>query len=131
MKIYDGLIPFYTARNSKALNLSSYGTNMSDYRWGNGVEKENLPFVCRLVFGGYSRGRSSATFDAVLDKVSCIEDDSYGAFLEGCQVSIMMNDMNEIITKMTIENGVTNYGSFAFCKRGTNYGLMFINNVWE
>ena len=128
-KIYDGLIPFCKKPNGNTYELSSYGANVSRFRRNEGVEKNNVKFLCQLKIGGYSRGRSSATFEAILQGVICEDNKDYGVFLEGCEVSIMMNDINKIITEMNIDKGITNYGVFAFCKRGTNYGLMLIESL--
>jgi hypothetical protein len=71
--------------------------------------RPNVPFEAKLQLEGYSRGRSAANFD-VIDE-------------HGRKYTIFLTDMLDILQKHGIVKGWTEKLTWAFCKRGQNYGI--------
>lgn len=84
-------------------SLEYYPFNDTNLEWvKNKVFEETLEYI------GYSRGRSSATFQF---------KDSTGA-----DYSIFMKDMNDLLMTKDIINGEIK-GFWTYCKRGKNFGI--------
>jgi hypothetical protein len=128
-KLYSGKIPFSPTKKRQL----DYDYKQEWHHEGDDVVwlplewLENKPFSARIKFNGYGRGRSSAVFFATLLEATC-DDANYQERLIGCEVSIFMSDMSEIIQVAEIENGYTWWLNFAFCKKGSNYGLCLIGD---
>ncbi|MFK3741050.1 hypothetical protein [Massilia sp. TN1-12] len=93
-KVGDYKIPFDKAGNQ--LHYEGYGN--TDWR-------DNAPFEDTLTYEGFSHGRSAAYF--------------HFKRKDGAGVTVFMKEMSEMIPRLV--NGQIS-GTFAFVKRGKNYG---------
>lgn len=130
-KNYEGKIPFRWVKEFKY----SDGTVREAYREQLAYEDykvddwlDNAQFTATLEFLSMSRGRSAANFDGVLRNLRGW-DYNFRIFLEGCHVNIFMIDMLEIVHKTDIYHGITIPAIWTFCKRGSNYGLRWVENA--
>ena len=71
------------------------------------IWRDNKPFKARMKITNCTRGRSAARF--VLES-------------KGVEYEVFMTDMLKILKEATIKAGKV-YGTWHFCKRGSNYGL--------
>lgn len=124
-KYYQGKIPFYRREDLDCWELSAYGTNTFRYRGHDGREIDNQPFEAVVMINGYSRGRSSATFDLRVLRPSA-DDKKYEKFIDGLSASAFMVDALEMMTKLDWQSGISSRAQFCFTKKGTNYGLMLL-----
>jgi hypothetical protein len=102
MKIYKGKIPF-----DKDGNLLGYYPGYGDVNWVDNFENR-----FNLKLEKYGRGRSSVTFD-----FRCQDT--------GAVYQMFVSDLVEMLLKVTLNYGEIS-GSFTFCKKGQNYGIVFI-----
>jgi hypothetical protein len=104
MKKYKGKIPF-----DKGGNLLNYYPGYGEVVWVDNFENH---FNFQLE--GYGRGRSSVTFD-----FKCKDT--------GAAYSMFVSDMVDMLLKIKLDHGAVS-GWFTFCKKGQNYGLVFISD---
>lgn len=108
--MYQGEIPF--TRYGDQINYIGYGSTYYDRAAGKHVDaiwKPNTPFVAVMKLTSYSRGRSAANFE--------VEDES------GNRYTMFLTDFVDLVKHCKLEYGKTQRLKWAFCKRGSNYGL--------
>lgn len=130
-KNYEGKIPFLwheefqyldgTVREAHREQLAYESYRVDDWM-------DNKQFSATLEFLSMSRGRSAANFEAVLRNIRGW-DMEFRTLLEGCHVNIFMIDMLEIVQKTNISHGITCPAIWTFCKRGSSYGLRWVENA--
>lgn len=102
-------------KNLEKINKTNWGGEDSYYIKIGPDMRENTPFYAILTYNGYSRGRSAADLEFL--------DDS------GHKYSMFMSSFNELLFNSNIIDRKTELITWNFCKKGSNYGLQFLNKV--
>lgn len=115
MKPKKTLIPFSTLDGNMCsytgcLPYSTADTARNKGRW---IWKENYVFEDELKFKGFYRGCSSAGAKFISLK-------------DGKEYNVFLKDLEQIITAKDLCSGVIS-GQFTFVKRGSNYGIRYLN----
>lgn len=132
-KLYNGKIPFreYPRVKNDFVNRPAYRAQLDYASYGDIVWKDNIEFIAQIQIESYSRGRSAANWSAKLHEVYCDENPEYAYFLEGCEVTLFMTDLLDVILNYDLYKGVSLSLKWAFVKRGANYGLSLRSEIVE
>lgn len=122
VEIYQGQVDgeeVYNPTNIKDLTnfqqIKNYNEGNSCSIWLNADWRENVPFEAILTYIGYSRGRSAADLE--------FQDDA------GHKFQMFMSNFNELLLNTNIINRKTELIRWNFCKKGSNYGLQYLERV--
>ena len=124
-KLYSGQIPFRDFAEIRYQDYfrPAYRAQLDYESFGDIIWKDNLVFIAQIEIESYSRGKSAANWSAKLHHVYCDSSPEYASFLEGCEVTIFMTDLLDVILHHDLYKGVSKSLKWAFAKRGANYGL--------
>jgi hypothetical protein len=124
-KLYAGQVPWSNTRPmtyAENWHTGQYqrpdGTIIDNYESGAKavfsppIWRDNVPFEGTMTFIGFTRGRSAARF--------ILEDQNEVKY------QMFMSDALDLIQSVTLKKGKAD-GTWAFCKKGTNYGLVRVS----